>query len=261
MTWGPLEKLGQTDIDTPAFGGQPSDYCGAAGAQADTHEATWRQSVRARFPPSTHYREHAKNLGSLPASQDTPIGEPDRLRLIGRTREIERYPGETDTQYCERLANAFTAWRAAGTPSAIVSQLRAFGFVDVLVFEEYAGGFYTISPDYGWRFVVVIGPDFGSVGWLGCLVGTAVVGTSTVGLGNGTALQLGAIKQLIVKWKQVFAFPLRFVLVFGDPPIVGLAIVGGAVIGGGTTSDILMGDVRAVGTAIVGETPLWGLNL
>jgi hypothetical protein len=259
---GPLEALAVDDIEARIMQGQPQGYLGAFGSEADSELALRRETTRARFPPSTHYRTHARNIGSLPASQDSPEGQTERLRLIGRTRELDRYPGETDAGYCERLAIAFPTHQKAGTPNAIVDQLRSFGFVDVVVFEEYEGGFYAEPTDeYGWRFVVVLGPNFGTVGWLGCLVGTAVVGTSTVGLGNGTTQQLAGIKRLIIQWKQAFAIPLRFVLVFGDPPIVGLAIVGGAVVGGGQTTEVQMVDPRTVGTAIVGEAPLWGFNL
>jgi hypothetical protein len=259
---GPLEALAESDIDARVMVGQPQGYLGAFGSEADSELALRRETVRARFPPSQHYRNHARNIGSLPASQDSPDGQSTRLRLIGQTRAIDRYPGETDAQYCERLSKAFSSHIKRGTPNAIIEQLKAFGFVDVVVFEEYNGGFYAEpTDDYGWRFVVVIGPNFGSVGWLGALVGTAVVGVDTVGLGNGTALQLAAIKRLIIQWKQAFAIPLRFVLVFGDAPIVGLAIVGGAVVGGGQTTEVQMVDPRVVGSAIVGEAPLLGFNL
>lgn len=259
---GPLESLADSDIDARIMVGQPQGYLGAFGSEADDELALRRETVRARFPPSQHYRAYARTIGSLPAAQDSPEGQSTRLRLIGRTRNLDRYPAETDAAYCERLAIAFPTHIKAGTPNAIIDQLRAFGFVDVVVFEEYAGGFYAEpTDDYGWRFVVVLGPNFGTVGWLGALVGTAVVGVDTVGLGNGTALQLAAIKRLIIQWKQAFAIPLRFVLVFGDPPIVGLAIVGGAVVGGGQTTEVQMVDPRTVGTAIVGEAPLWGFNL
>lgn len=257
----PLEALALTDIETPWFTGEPANYCAAFGGRAEADLAIWRKSVRQRFPPGTRYRGVASVLGSRPAATDLPGGQGERLRQIGRTRQIERYEGETDEQYCERLASAHPTWQRAGTPNAIIQQLQDYGFVDVVVFEEYAGGFYDLSPPYGWRFVVAIGPDFGSVGWLGCLVGTAVVGTSTVGLGNGTVQQISAIKRLVVKWKQAFSFPLRVVLVFGDAPVVGLAIVGGAVVGGGTTTELPMGDARTVGHAIVGEALLTGFNL
>ena len=250
------------DVDVAIVQGQPAAYLAAFGSEADSEMALRRETTRLRFPPSTHYRTHAGNIGSEAAALDSPIGQSERLRLIGRTRNLDRYPGETDTQYCERLAIAFPTHQAAGTPSAIIAQLRALGFVDVVVFEEYAGGFYAEPTDeYGWRFVVVIGPNFGSVAWPGALVGVAVVGTDTVGLGTGTALQLSALKRLIVQWKQAFAIPLRFVLVFGSAPIVGLAIVGGAIVGGGQTTEVLMVDPRTVGVAIVGEAPLWGFNL
>jgi hypothetical protein len=259
---GPLESFAMSDIDARIMLGQPTAYLGAFGAEADDELALRRETTRHRFPPSTHYRTYAGTIGCIPASEDSPLGQSERLRLIGRTRGLDRYPGETDTSYCERLAIAFPTHLKAGTPNAIIDQLHAFGFVDALVFEEYAGGFYAEPTDeYGWRFVVVVGPDHGALWWPGAIVGTAIVGTTVVGLGVGTTLQLAAIKRLIVQWKQAFALPLRFVIVFGAAPIVGLAIVDGAIVGGGQTTEVLMADPRTVGCAIVGEAPLWGLNL
>lgn len=267
---GPLESLAESDIDARVMVGQPQGYLGAFGSEADSELALRRETVRHRFPPSIHYRSHAALIGSTPASLDSPEGQSERLRHIGQTRNLDRYPGETDAQYCERLAVAFPAHIKAGTPNAIIEQLKAYGFtgsgfskaIDVHVFEEYEGGFYAEpTDDYGWRFVVVLGPSFGAVGWLGCLVGTAIVGTDTVGLGNGTKLQIAAIKRLIIQWKQAFAIPLRFVIVFGNAPIVGLAIVGSAIVGAGQTTEVQMVDPRTVGTAIVGEAPLWGFSL
>lgn len=259
---GPIEALAVDDIDARLMLGQPQGYLGAFGSEADDELVFRRETTRARFPPSEHYRSHAKLIGSVPASQDSPEGQATRLRLIGRTRNLDRYPGETDESYCERLAIAFPTHIKSGTPNAIIDQLRAFGFIDVVVFQEYEGGFYAEpTDDYGWRFVVVIGPNFGSIGWLGARVGTAIVGTDVVGLGNGTKLQLAAIKRLIIQWKQAFAVPLRFIIRFENAPIVGLAVVGEAVVGAGATTEVVMTDHRVVGTAVVGEAPLWGFDL
>lgn len=261
-TPGPLETFAAIDVDVAIVQGQPAAYLAAFGSEADSEMALRRETTRLRFPPSNHYKTHAGDIGSEAAALDSPIGQSERLRLIGRTRNLDRYPGETDTQYCERLAIAFPTHQAAGTPSAIIAQLRALGFIDVFVFEEYAGGFYAEPTDeYGWRFAVVIGPNFGSVGWPGAIVGTAVVGSSTVGLGTGTALQIAALKRLIIQWKQAFAVPLRIILRFGDASIVGLAVVGSAMVGVGAVTEVVMTDHRVVGTAVVGEAPLWGFDL
>jgi hypothetical protein len=263
----PLEVLGETDIQTEWFAGSapntgtPADYAAATGGRAEADLAIWRRSVRQRFPPGTHYKRVAAQLGSVPAAGDSPVGEADRLREIGRTREIERYPGETDAQYCERLANAMPAHRARGTPSAIISQLEAFGYTEVEVLEEYNGDLSPGASEYGWRFVVIVRLRDSSLGWPGWIVGSGVVGTVTVGLGTGTAIQIATTKRIIIKWKQVFALPMRLLIIFGDPPIVGSMVVGGMTLGEGTVIEEPMADVRSVGYAIVGDWPLSGFNI
>lgn len=255
----PLEALALTDVETPVFSGEPSEYCVAFGGRGEADLAIWRSSVRQRFPPGSHYKAVATVLGSKPAAADSPVGQTERLRLIGRTRDIERYEGETDEQYCERLAGAFPAWIQAGTPNAIAEQLVAFGFSSVDVLEEYEGDLSPGASEYGWRFAIRCrGPE--GVGWPGCIVGQAQVGTDTVGLGKGSAAQVSAVKRIGVKWKQVFALPMRVFFVWGDPPLVGDAEVGGAVLGEGTVIEEPMADVRSVGYAVVGQTPLVGFN-
>jgi hypothetical protein len=213
---GPLETLGLTDIETPVFADEPSKYCGAFGGRGDADVALWRQGVRQRFPPSTHYRTTAARLRSVPAANDSPVGEALRLQQIGATRQIERYAGETDEAYCERIASPFATWGRAGTESAIVVQLNAFGLPQVLVFEEYEYSI-TDSDEYGWKFVVVIGPDYGDLGWTGCVLGSCVLGATTLGMGNATPGQLDAVRRIILKWKQVFSYPISAVFLFQMP--------------------------------------------
>lgn len=257
-TPGPLESLGQTDVETPPFAGEPSDYCSQFGAAGDTDLALWRKGLRQRFPPGVHYRAVANRIGARIAGQDTPVGEALRLQRIGETRDIERYAGETDAGYCERLAGAFPTWSKAGTPNAIIEQLNAFGLPDVLVFEEYAYGI-TSASEYGWRFVVVVGPSFGSLGWTAPTLGSCTLGEDTLGITGLAPLQLDAIKRIILKWKQVFSFPLRVLFIFDSTPL-GIAQLGSTILGQGSIARLSMGEVRELGKMRLGARMGRGFN-
>jgi hypothetical protein len=257
-TLGPLEGLGEQDIESPPFAGEPAAYCAAAGAQGDSDMALWRQGVRQRFPPGTHYRTVATRLGARIAANDTPNGEALRLQRIGETRDIERYAGESDAGYCERLAAAFPTWTAAGTPDAIIRQLNAFGLPDVAIYEEYAYGI-TSASEYGWRFVVLLGPSFGSLGWTAPVLGTCTLGEDQLGVTGITSLQRDAIKRIVLKWKQVFSFPLRILFLFDAIPLGG-GQLGSIILGQGSIARVSMGEVRELGKAKLGARMGRGFN-
>lgn len=255
---GPLEGLGETDIDTPPFAGEPSAYCGAFGGQGDTDLALWRQGLRQRFPPGVHYRAVANRLGARIAAQDTPAGEALRLQRIGETRNIERYAGETDAGYCERLAAAFPTWTKGATPSAIITQLNAFGLPMVAVWEEYAYNI-TGASEYGWRFVVLLGPSFGSLGWQGLTLGSWVLGEDSLGVTGITSAQIDAIKRIILKWKQVFSYPLYILFLFDAVPL-GSIVLGSWVLGQGGVARVSMGEVHELGQWVLGSKTGLGFN-
>lgn len=54
------------------------------------------------------------------------IGTPDALPYIGRDRNIDRGPNETDAGYALRLSMAFDTWATAGSPVTLLAQLRAY---------------------------------------------------------------------------------------------------------------------------------------
>lgn len=257
----PLEILARGDIESDVFAGEPSLYCEAL-AEADEDElALLRESVRIRFIPSAKYRNVARELNpSSPPVTDTAVGDPERLRQIGVTRQIERYPGETDQQYSDRLAGAFPAWRRAGTASAIESQLAAFGIVDIQTWEEWQF-FLTLSNEYGNRFEMVLGPNYGSLGWTGCKLGEVVLGAATLGIGNADPLQVQAIPRIILKWKHAWSFPLRVLFLFGDAEPLGMAELGSTLLGVGGVAVVEMGSARTLGSAILGTHKGVGFNL
>ncbi len=75
------------------------------GLMLDAYTDQVREGIKARFPGE---------------------GTSDALGPLGRDRQMERGPTETDTGYAARLSGAFDAWRRAGSAYAILTQLRAY---------------------------------------------------------------------------------------------------------------------------------------
>lgn len=257
---GPLESFAERDIDARIMVGQPQGYLGAFGSEADSELALRRETVRARFAPSAHYRTRARNIGSLPASQDSPNGQAERLRLIGRTRAMDRYPGETDAQYCERLALAFPSHQKRGTPNAIIEQLNAFGLPEVRVFEEYEHGI-TGASDYAWRFITVIGPNYGTLGWKANKLGSWVLGQDMLGISGATQQQLLTVGRITLDWRQAFSFPLSVVFLFDDAVPLGLWVMGETILGQGGSATLYMGELRGLGFAKLGAQKQIGFGI
>lgn len=257
---GPLETLASVDIDARIMVGQPTAYLEAIGSEADSELALRRETTRARFPPSTHYRTHAARIGSVPASQDSPNGQSERLRLIGRTRDMQRYPGETDAQYCERLAKAFPSHIKRGTPNAIIEQLNATGLPEIRIFEEYEYGI-TGASDYGYRFVVVVGPNYGSLGWKANKLGSWVLGQDMLGISGTTQQQILNVGRIALQWRQAFSFPLSVVFLFDDAVPLGSWVLGQTVLGQGSSATLYMGELRGLGFAKLGEQNQIGFGI
>jgi hypothetical protein len=257
---GPLEALAETDVDATIIQGQPNGYLGAFGSESDAELVLRRETTRHRFPPSAHYRTHAGNIGCIPASNDSPVGQSERLRLIGRTRDIERYPDETDAQYCERLALAFPTHSKAGTPNAIIEQLNAIGLPQVRVLEEYEYGI-THASEYGCKFVVLIGPNYGTLGWKANKLGQWALGQNMLGITGASQQQVRTVARVALKWKQVFSFPLRVVFLFDDAVPLGFAKLGTIKLGQGGAARLLMGDRRPLGIIKLGSIKQTGFGV
>lgn len=257
---GPLESLAESDIDARIMVGQPQGYLGAFGSEADSELALRRETVRARFPPSTHYRTHARDIGSLPASQDSPEGQSTRLRLIGRTRDMDRYPGETDAQYCERISKAFPSHTKRGTPNAIIEQLNAFGLPEVRIFEEYEYGI-TSASDYAWRFVTVVGPNYGTLGWKANKLGSWVLGQDMLGISGASQQQILTVGRIALQWRQAFSFALSVVFLFDNAVPLGLWVLGQTILGQGGSATLYMGELRGLGFAKLGTQNQVGFGI
>ena len=137
----------------------------------------------------------------------------DALDFVGRHFNIERYAGEPHDSYRARLTEAFAAWAKAGSPESIEDQISAFSITgcDVRVYEDFEGHWF--QGDIYSRFLVVIGPSFGALGFEPL---TAPFTTPATGGSTATIQQVRAIKRIVLKWKSAHGYPVFIVLRFGD---------------------------------------------
>lgn len=139
----------------------------------------------------------------------------DALYLVGRDRDLERYPGETDAAYRARLEAAFDAHEWAGTAKGIEDQLTAaltaMGAAApvVTVLEQWQGAY--AGADWYSLISVVIqeGP------WVRVVLGNGgspddfVLGTSVLGGTSVTPEDIALMKRVTRKWKDCGAYPAR----------------------------------------------------
>ena len=153
-----------------------------------------------------------------------------RLRKLGETFALERYPGESGAQFVSRLQRAFPAHELAGTARAIVEQLRAFsGGADVRVIEDWE--WHGAEGEWYSRFWVVLGPDLGRLPWQPLRLGTAVLGAQTLG-STATRDEIVSVVRIVKKWRDVGALLVGVIVAWPNAPTLGLGL-GPFVLGGG----------------------------
>ncbi len=152
------------------------------------------------------------------------IGIYEALPHIGRDRDIDRAPAETEKQYAKRLTEAFDTWRTAGLPRTVLSQAQNY-FVPLTplmrtvsnssVWHTLVGATLTrlhASPANWnwsgslvpwWRAWVIIYSPSGSPFSPSPVLGSGpALGSYTGTLGSTATLsQVGAVRRLVRKWK------------------------------------------------------------
>jgi hypothetical protein len=130
----------------------------------------------------------------------------ESLSPKGNERQIERYPGDTDEIYKERVAGAWVAWSQAGTVPGMLSQLTAAGF-DAEIKE---------CRDWDWdgdtanrsRFWVILH----NTGWTPRLWGDGHVwGVGVWGV-DAPIEEVNLLVRIVMKWKPGHMVPIIIVV-------------------------------------------------
>ncbi len=152
----------------------------------------------------------------------------DALVVVGEAYGLERYEAHTDVTYRAALKLAWPTRKKQGSAEAVEDQIRAFGIPDVRVYAAYEGNFGPDPlADYA-EFWPFLGPNFGSTGIAELLLGGFVLGGDTTLGSTATRAQIVSIKRIVRKWKAAHGYPVKIVLLFGEGPILGIGIAGGA---------------------------------
>jgi hypothetical protein len=242
----------------------PSAFASALAGGFDEGERAVYVSSMLRYPYGPYMLATTARLGAtnFPAADDA-----ERLRRLGDNFQIRKYPTQTGEQYEQMLGLAWELHEEGGTLQGMRKALEAYGFGDIVIAEEcyYA----TLGPDaeYHWSYVIVVGPNFGTVNVAGMYLGTWVLGStesSHLGTGTFTYEQAEDLVRIILDRRQVHDCPIRLIFRFGNAPLLGLINLGSFYLGGTVPSGIAVFEIqgrRMLGSWYLGTSTLEGFGV
>lgn len=140
----------------------------------------------------------------------------DALDKLGADFGIARFDGEPDgtttTGYRGRLCVVWATRKKAGAAQAVIDSLRAYGIPDVQVVQDFEGHWFQ-GTNYA-RYQVIIGPDFGTLGFAPLVAPFTPGGGAVTGGSTATIQQVRAIKRQILELKAAHSYPVRVILRF-----------------------------------------------
>lgn len=213
-----LRDLAQTIFDQPVTQGPKAQaFLGGIGEVLDAQTVLDRQALKARLTDGALMGEVCDELGveRLPTA-----GDVERLRRLGAAKGVSRYSTETDEQFEARIDAALADARLLTTAEGIRRQLQAYGVPDVEVIEECYTPLGAPGSTFALRFVVVLGPSFGALGWRP-LTMPFTLGAAVLGIAGMTAAQASDLVRIVLAWKTAHAKPIALVFRFGDFPVLG----------------------------------------
>ncbi len=242
-------------------GRQARAFNEALGLEKDRYIGRLKIGVKARWTSGSRMRAAADAVG---ATIDDATLDPERLRLIGLGFDLPRLGTMTDAAYQDYIDRAWEIWGLGGTCAAIVAAVQAFGIPDAYVFEEWEGSVTPPGAEYAKRLILVLGPDYGSLGVVGTtLGGTFVLGESLLGITGMTEAQAKDLVRLFRKWKDAEALMVDALFLIGETTLIGYNFVlGESLLGGGEDSGVAIMPITsqdALGNFILGVT-LLGVN-
>lgn len=234
-----------------------------AGTFDESEEARYRSAMM-RYPYGPAMRQACAYLDArtFPAADDDA-----RLRALGQNFQLRRFPTESGASYEERLGLAWDLHGQGGTAIAVRKNLEAFGFPQIEILEECYSGLLPEGAEYHWSFVVVLGPNYGSLPIGGMFLGSFVLGspaTGYLGLGTFSAAQVDDVVRLILEGRQAHDCPIRVVFRFGDAPVLGLISLGSFVLGGSIGSGVAIREIQGrhmLGSWYLGTTTFAGFGV
>lgn len=205
-------------------------YLGVLGAAKDVIIDQARVGVKMRYPGGPRMQAAQDGLPIVNERVVSAVGDPKRLSLLGSTFALARLGSMSDAEYEQYLESAWAVWGLGGTIESIFDALTACGLPQIEIVEEWQdplGSWSNPAGGYGWRFCIILGPDYGSLGWspMGSPLPGPVV--PVLGIAGMTANQLADIARLVRMWKTAAATPVKLVFRFASggnvSPVCGAA--------------------------------------
>lgn len=154
---------------------------------------------------------------------------PDALPALGWERDLERYPGDTDTDYRTRLRNAHATYRKAGSDAGVRDALIELGLSPrIKRNNNWDWDGHPGNPANYWArlWVILDTPhDYGpaaACGAAGAVCGAMLCGIASVsGRANSVvADELARMVRLVRKWKSSHAQFVRIIIRFASASAV-----------------------------------------
>ena len=252
-----LRDLAQTLLDEPVTQSPPAQgFLGGLGESLDAQTVLDRAALKMRYTSGPLMQSVAAPLGIevIPTA-----GDPERLRRAGAAKGLTRYATESDVQFEARIENALAAATLLSTVAGLKRQIIAYGIPDVAIIEECYSALGGDGADYGYKFVVVLGPDFGVLGWTP-LVLPFSLGASFLGVIGARSAQFSDLVRIILAWKSASSFPLAIVCRFGAAPLLGVGLNLPFILGGAAGTGYIrrpVGEQALLGAPLL-PFALWG---
>ncbi len=252
-----LHDLAQDIFAQPVTQGPTAQaFLGTLGESLDAQTDLDRAALKARL---TDGELMGEVCASFCVERLPTTGDAERLRRLGAAKDVARYSTESDSQFEARIDAALADAKLLSTVAGLKRQVYAYGIPDVAVVEECYSALSGPGAEYGFKFVVVLGPDFGALAWAP-LVLPFILGSSYLGIVGATPAQFSDLARIILAWKSAASFPLAIVCRFGDAPLLGVGLSLPFILGGSPGSGYIR---RPVGEgALLGNMSLpfalWG---
>lgn len=208
-----LEKTQIGLVDVPWMqDAETRAYNGVLGAEKDRLIDRTRTGIKMRWPSGPKMQQVAQSVG---AELDATAGDSQRLALIGAGFGLPRLGSMTDAQYESYLESAWDVQELAGTLASVENALIAYGIRDVEIVEEWQNmaGTWATPGIYGHRICIILGPDYGTLGWAPQSFPLPLP-MPVFGIAGMMAGQLADVARLVRRWKDAGATPVKLVFRF-----------------------------------------------
>jgi hypothetical protein len=234
---------------------------GALGGAKDDQQARDRFALMARYTDGPLMQATYRRVSRRDPTVGIPptAGDAERLRRLGTAKGLTQYETETDEAFVARIDRTIEDIQELGTIDYIIKQLQAYGIPDVDALEECYTPLVVPAVPFARRFLIILGPDYGSLGW-GPLKMPFKLGSVIMGVAGMTRAQAIDLIRILRGGKTADSVPIAIVWRFGDGPMMGMGLKMPFVLGGSKGSGVARMRIMAgmeMGDPLGGKLGIW----